>query len=153
MKEFNYNLAYKNLDFTNKINRSLYRIGRGEQGVLLVRPYTNIICTHWKFKTPQIARVSAYKIYTMFCNYLKKQDFIGADMCRKFLEMGFTRSRRYANHHTGRKYDKNKNVLPQEKDSEICKYAKSASIFLKYRRRAAKNNKYILLRKQWRDNE
>ena len=27
------------------------------------------------------------------------------DMCRKFLEMGFTRSRRYANHNTGNKYD------------------------------------------------
>ena len=27
------------------------------------------------------------------------------DMCRKFLEMGFTRARRYANHRSGRKYD------------------------------------------------
>ena len=28
------------------------------------------------------------------------------DMARKFLEMGFTRARRYANHSSGRKYDK-----------------------------------------------
>ena len=28
-------------------------------------------------------------------------------MCRKFLEMGFTRTRRYANHKDGKKYDKN----------------------------------------------
>ena len=43
MKEFDYDLDYKSLDFTNEETRELYRIGRGEQGVLLVRPYTNII--------------------------------------------------------------------------------------------------------------
>ena len=52
MKEFDYDLDYKKLDFTDTETRELYRIGRGEQGVLLVRPYTNIICNHWRFKTP-----------------------------------------------------------------------------------------------------
>ena len=42
MKEFNYELDYKRLDFTDEETRQLYRIGRGEQGVLLVRPYTNV---------------------------------------------------------------------------------------------------------------
>ena len=41
MKEFDYDLDYKSLDFTDAETRKLYRIGRGEQGVLLVRPYTN----------------------------------------------------------------------------------------------------------------
>ena len=50
MKEFDYDLDYKKLDFTDEETRKLYRIGRGEQGVLLVRPYTNIICNHWRFK-------------------------------------------------------------------------------------------------------
>ena len=36
MIEFDYDLDYKNLDF--KPNDTRYRIGRGEQGVLLVRP-------------------------------------------------------------------------------------------------------------------
>ena len=53
MKEFDYDLDYKRLDFTDQENRKLYRIGRGEQGVLLVRPYTNDICAHWRFKTPE----------------------------------------------------------------------------------------------------
>ena len=44
MKEFDYELDYKTIDFTVEENRKLYRIGRGEQGVLLVRPYTNDIC-------------------------------------------------------------------------------------------------------------
>ena len=44
MKEFDYKLDYKQIDFKKPENRKLYRIGRGEQGVLLVRPYTDIIC-------------------------------------------------------------------------------------------------------------
>ena len=98
MKEFDYRLDYKKIDFKKIENRKLYRIGRGEQGVLLVRPYTDIICKHWRFKNPFVARTSSRKIYEMFESYKNKGDFIGMDMCRKFLEMGFTRARRYANH-------------------------------------------------------
>ena len=64
MIEFDYNLDYKNILF--KPNDKRYRIGRGEQGVLLVRPYTNDICQHWKFRTPRIAEMSAKKIYSMY---------------------------------------------------------------------------------------
>ena len=67
-------------------------------------PYTNDICAHWRFVNETIARKSADKIYSMFCDYKEQQDFIGMDMARKFLEMGFTRSRRYANHPSGKKY-------------------------------------------------
>ena len=42
----------------------------------------------------------------MYLDYRDEKDFIGMDMCRKFLEMGFTRARRYANHNSGRKYKK-----------------------------------------------
>ena len=101
MIEFDYNLDYKNILF--EPNDKRYRIGRGEQGVLLVRPYTNDICQHWKFRTPRIAEMSAKKIYSMYEQYKKQDDFVGMDMCRKFLEMGFTRARRYANHKSGRK--------------------------------------------------
>ena len=44
MKEFDYSLDYKTLDFSNSDTKKLYRIGRGEQGVLLVRPHTEDIC-------------------------------------------------------------------------------------------------------------
>ena len=68
MKEFDYKLDYKQINFKKPENRELYRIGRGEQGVLLVRPYTDTICRHWKFKTPDKARKSSKKIYEMFGN-------------------------------------------------------------------------------------
>ena len=153
MKEFDYDLDYKTIDFSVEENRKLYRIGRGEQGVLLVRPYTDDICAHWRFKTPEIAKKSAAKIYEMYLTYRDKKDFIGMDMCRKFLEMGFTRSRRYANHRDGKKYDKEGNVIPQEKDHATCDFAKSAQIFKKVRDLVAKNKTYVTMRKQWRDSE
>ena len=153
MKEFNYDFDYKEMEFTDEETRKLYRIGRGEQGVLLVRPYTNDICAHWRFKTPEIAQQSALKIYTMFLNYQVDEDFIGMDMCRKFLEMGFTRSRRYANHHTGKKYDEEGNVRPQEKDHATCKYAESAKIFKRARDTAAYSSTYQDMRKAWRSAE
>ena len=153
MKEFDYDLDYKELDFSDEKNRKLYRIGRGEQGVLLVRPYTNIICNHWRFKTPKIAVQSANKIFSMYLDYRDAGDFIGMDMCRKFLEMGFTRSRRYANHHRGKKYDNKGNVRPQEPDHMTCKYAESARIFKHVRDIVAKSEDYVRMRKEWRASE
>ena len=43
MKEFDYGLDYKTLDFTDEETRKLYRIGRGEQGVLLVLTLTTYV--------------------------------------------------------------------------------------------------------------
>ena len=154
MKEFDYELDYKTIDFSLKENRKLYRIGRGEQGVLLVRPYTHDICPYWRFKTPELAMMSAHSIFDMYLDYLEEKDFIGMDMCRKFLEMGFTRARRYANHNSGRKYKKGtKEILPQEPDHATSKFAKSAQIFKKVRDIVAKNVTYVSMRKKWRSQE
>ena len=150
MIEFDYKLDYKNILF--KPNDTRYRIGRGEQGVLLVRPYTNDICKYWKFKTPYIAQQSAQKIFDLYLGYRVKKDFVGMDMCRKFLEMGFTRARRYANHKDGKKY-KNGKILPQEKDALTSQKAISARIFKTYRDLCTTDEYYIQLRKKWRDNE
>ena len=153
MIEFDYKLDYKKLDFTDKEVRKLYRIGRGEQGVLLVRPYTNDICQYWRFQKPAIAKKSAQKIYEMYADYRAKNDFVGMDMCRKFLEMGFTRARRYANHKDGKKYDKNRNIIPQEKDALTSQKAISARIFKSYRDLVTTDEFYQDLRKEWRANE
>ena len=152
MIEFDYKLNYKKLKFTDKETRKLYRIGRGEQGVLLVRPYTDQICKFWRFKTPTIAKRSAEKIYIMYADYRAKNDFVGMDMCRKFLEMGFTRARRYANHKDGKKYKDGK-ILPQEKDWATSEKAKSASIFKIFRDKVTKDPKYQIMRKGWRELE
>jgi len=100
-------MKYSDIDWTIDFRKSpeKYLIGRGEQGVLLVEPYKSEILPHWKFATPDKATVSADRILAMFYEYKSKDDFVGMDMARKFLQMGFTRSRRYANHKGGKKYD------------------------------------------------
>lgn len=100
--KFDYDLDFKQVDF--RAHPELYRIGKGEQGVLLVEPYKSEILPHWRFKTPDVARVSADKIYELYERYKAAGDFVGMDMARKFLQMGWTRSMRYANHRTGKKY-------------------------------------------------
>ena len=153
MKEFDYDLDYKQLDFTDPEVRKLYRIGRGEQGVLLVRPYTNDICAHWRFVDETTARKSSAKIYSMYLNYKDNRDFIGMDMARKFLEMGFTRARRYANHSSGRKYTEDGRIRPQETDALHNVKAKSAKIFKEVRDRVAYDPEYVTMRKEWRSKE
>ena len=153
MKEFDYELPYEELDFTDPEIRGLYRIGRGEQGVLLVRPYTNDICAHWRFVDEEAATKSSNKIYEMFCSYRRNKDFIGMDMARKFLEMGFTRARRYANHSSGRKYGSTGNILPQEKDALTNEKAKAAVVFKQVRDKVANDPEYQSMRKQWRVSE
>ena len=148
MVEFDYKLDYKNTLF--RPNDRRYRIGRGEQGVLLVRPYTNFICKYWRFKTLKEAIHSSTRIKMLYNYFRAKKDFIGMDMCRKFLEMGFTRARRYANHKDGKKYDKDGNVKPQEKDWATSDKAKSANIFKQARDRVTSDPIYIHMRKQWR---
>lgn len=151
---FDYSLDFKNIDFRQ--HPELYRVGKGEQGVLLVEPYKSEILPYWRFKTPDIARQSSQKIYDMFLAYLEQDDFIGADMARKFLQMGYTRSRRYANHKSGRKYKNNpqketsleaqlqarKDILPNEVDSIK---AESAAIFQEKWMQAKTNEKYLQL--------
>jgi hypothetical protein len=125
MQSFDYSLDFKSIDFRQ--HPELYRIGKGEQGVLLIEPYKSEILPYWKFKTPEIARQSADAIYQLFLDYKAQKDFVGMDMARKFLQMGYTRSRRYANHKSGRKYAKDsKVVLPRIEDPIK---AESAKIF------------------------
>ena len=151
MSKFDYSLDFKNLNFRDRPD--LYRVGRGEQGVLLVQPYKSEILPHWRFKTPDIAEKSSQKIYQLFLEYLEQDDLVGADMARKFLQMGYTRSRRYANHKSGKKYRTNpqkeeskkaekearKDILPLDVDPIK---AKSAEIFKAKWQEAKANPKY-----------
>jgi hypothetical protein len=147
---FDYSLDYKNLDL--RLHPELYRVGKGEQGVLLVEPYKSEILPHWRFKTPEVARESSEIIWQLFLDYKKQNDFVGMDMARKFLQMGYTRSRRYANHRSGKKYDgpvpddkkgqsgaHGRAQLPQEVD-EVK--AESARIFYDVWQRAKADEEY-----------
>lgn len=81
-----------------------YRIGRGETGVLTYEPYKSALLPLWRFRTTELARKSSSDLWNAFLDYEKEDDFVGMDMARKFLQMGMTRAKRYANHKSGRKY-------------------------------------------------
>lgn len=152
---FPYNLDFRVTDF--RAHPELYRVGKGEQGVLLVEPYKSEILPFWRFATPDVARESSEKIFALFQDYLEQGDFIGADMARKFLQMGYTRARRYANHKGGKKYD---GPVPDDKKGQSGAHgraelprspedpgkAESARIFYAKWQEARSNERYVTLR-------
>lgn len=156
-RQFDYSLHYAELDL--RVHPELYRVGVGEQGVLLVQPYKSELLPHWRFATPDAARESSEQIYRMFLDYLKAADFVGADMARKFLQMGYTRSRRYANHRGGKKYagtvpDDLKGVsgahgraeLPRSPEDPVK--AESARLFKARWDEAAAHPEYVRMKKE-----
>lgn len=146
MSDTSYADQYRSIDFRKHPGK--YVVGRGEQGVLMAEPYKSEILPHWRFRTPDIARASAIKIYDMFENYKKDSDFVGMDMARKFLQMGFTRARRYANHASGNKYDADHNPKPQDAGSEQSIKAESANIFKQYYDQARTDEAYLTMKAQ-----
>lgn len=156
---FDYSLDFKKINFRNR--PELYRIGRGEQGVLLVEPYKSEILPLWKFADETKATISSEKIYQLFLDYLAHDDFVGADMARKFLQMGYTRARRYANHKGGKKYD---GAVPDDKKglsgahgrkelprrSEDPVKAAAAQIFKQKWDEAKAHPKYIEMKEQFK---
>ena len=165
---FPYHLDFDQTDF--RAHPELYRIGRGEQGVLLVQPYKSELLPNWRFRTPEIAKKSAEMIFEQFQQYLEEKDFVGADMARKYLQMGFTRARRYANHQSGKKYttgtenkttalpypysagspNKGNELLPQEADALTNEKAQSAAIFKEYWFRAKDDPEYLRQKETFR---
>jgi len=144
---FDYSLNYEKLDLREEPH--LYRVGKGEQGVLLVEPYKTEILPHWRFKTEGVARESSEKIYAMFLSYKQQDDFVGMDLARKFLQMGYTRARRYANHRSGKKYDQNGRILPQEPDALDSEKARAARVFYEKYVQAREDEHYKRRRKEW----
>ncbi|AUM16290.1 DUF4385 domain-containing protein [Rhodococcus ruber] len=159
-RPFDYSLDYANLDLRRQPH--LYRVGRGEQGVLKVEPYKSELLPHWRFATVEQARTSAGTILTMFFSYLDEGDFVGADMARKFLQMGYTRARRYAARPGGRKYD---GPVPQDRRGrsgahgraelprgpEDAEKAAAAAVFEQAWDRAAAEPRYVEQRRRHRE--
>lgn len=143
--------GYRGVDF--RAHPELYRVGRGEEGVLIAEPYKSELLPLWRFRTPELARESVALLWRAFTRYRKDRDFVGMDMARKYLQMGFTRARRYANHRSGRKYAardvglprRTRTTLPLEPDSAK---ADAAAIFHAAWQRAERDREYAAWRKQ-----
>ena len=83
---------------------------------MLVEPYKSEILPHWRYKNAEAAEKSAAAIYEMFEAWREEDDFVGMDMARKFIQMGYTRARRYANYKGGKKYTEDGSTHPRGND-------------------------------------
>lgn len=133
-----------------------YNIGRGETGVLSFEPYKGLILPYWAFRTVPIARNCAQTLWSIFRSYLARRDFVGADMSRKFIQMGMTRARRYANHKGGRKYAKDTGEKldkwsgGSEEDVRKRREKEDASeVFKAVWRRCIEDEDYKTLKQEW----
>ena len=137
-------------DVDYRKNPHLYKIGRGQQGVLICEPYKSELYPLWRFKTPDKAQLSCNQIYLKFLEYIDENDFVGADMAKKYLHMGFTRSRRYWNHSSGKKWinDGEWKVLPYDRTEK--RFYESSLIFQRYWKMARENEDYLQMKKQHR---
>ncbi|MCE3230478.1 MAG: hypothetical protein K0R76_847 [Alphaproteobacteria bacterium] len=115
---------------------------------MICQPYKAELCPHWRFKTAEIAKESSDKIYAMFLNYLQQNDFVGADLARKYLQMGFTRARRYTNYKGGKKYGEGYELYP--KGTGDPQKALAADIFYQRWQQAEANPKYASLKQAWK---
>jgi uncharacterized protein DUF4385/uncharacterized protein DUF3253 len=136
--------VYRNTDFRR--HPECYRVGRGEQGVLTAEPYKSELLPLWRFKTETIAKESSSSLYAAFIGYRDAGDFVGMDMARKFVQMGYTRARRYANHQSGRKYDDNGSVAPRQPDAEK---ARAAAAFQRVLKKIQADARYVNARAAW----
>lgn len=135
---------YRAIDFRKHPER--YRVGRGEQGVLTVEPYKSELLPLWRFKSEREAKKSSRALYAAFEAYRDAGDFVGMDMARKFVQMGYTRARRYANHASGRKYGADGRALAQVPDAEK---ARAALVFQRVWKKIAADEEYVAARSQW----
>lgn len=137
-----------NVDYRQEPEK--YRVGKGEQGVLICEPYKSEIGQYWRFKTSEIAAESSQKIYGLFLDYLQKGEFAGADMARKYLQMGFIRARRYANYKGGKKYDQQNDYQLLERGTGDPEKAKAATIFYERWQQAENHDQYKILKANWK---
>lgn len=137
-------------DVDYKKHPEQYRVGKGEQGVLICQPYKSAIGQHWRFKTEVIARESSECIFGMFNSYIQQNDFVGADMARKYLQMGYTRARRYANYKGGKKFDKEAGYSPLERGTGEEEKARAAAVFYEKYKSAEADPIYQKLKADWK---
>ena len=88
-----------------RVRPEAYRYRAGEQGVFKVQPYKDELLPDWQFKDEAAAEASVAALSEACESYRVREEFVGMDMVRKYLQMGFTRAMRYAKYPGGQKYD------------------------------------------------
>jgi len=91
-----------------------YRHTDDERGAFKVEPYKSALLPEWTISDLEGAEEGAAAVFDRYRQYRDADDFVGMDMARKYLQMGWTRALRYAKYPGGRKYDDGEEREPQE---------------------------------------
>ncbi len=143
LKIYTLGVAYPYENVNLREHPEAYEIGRGEQGVFHAEPYKSELLPLWGFKDEETARGASAEIWEKFLEYRSEEDFVGMDVARKYLQMGYTRSRRYA------KYKGGKKSRPLDEEDPVK--ARSAEIFYEKWRAAAEDPEYLRLKELHRN--
>lgn len=121
--------------------------------MLTYEPYKSYLLPHWRFRTVPIAQDSSKKLWDKFLEFYEDRDFVGMDMARKYIQMGMTRAKRYANHKGGRKYVDGKEkgkLIPKSKYHAGKQEKEEASaVFWEVWERCKKHDGYAELKKDF----
>ena len=142
-----------------------YRVGRGEEGVFKVQPYKDELLPLWGYADPETAAEAAEGIYERFLRYRRENEFVGMDLARKYLQMGYTRAMRYAHYPGGKKYDSEASPDASEASGEAAsdgekrekvhwadpEKRKAALIFDHVRDRVRNDERYQERKREWRE--
>ncbi|WP_276273546.1 DUF4385 family protein [Haloarcula litorea] len=99
------------LDFRAHPER--YRHTPDERGAFKIEPYKGELLPHWTVSDPEAAAEGAQTIHDRYREYRADEEFVGMDMARKYLQMGWTRALRYAKYPGGQKYEDGEERAPQ----------------------------------------
>tara|TARA_B100001094_G_scaffold141565_1_gene137207 strand:+ start:1076 stop:1501 length:426 start_codon:yes stop_codon:yes gene_type:complete len=78
-------------DINYKVKPLFYEVTEDFGGMYVCEPYKTDLLKAWKFSNKNASDSSADKIKGMFLSYLKEDDFVGADLAKKFLRAGSER--------------------------------------------------------------
>lgn len=121
------------LDFREHPER--YRRTSDERGAFKIEPYKGELLPLWGVAALAEAEDGAEAIHDRFREYRDAGDFVGMDMARKYLQMGWTRAMRYAKYPGGRKYETDEDGDRVERDRQEWYDEEKREIALVYKRR------------------
>jgi len=125
-----------------------YEVGRGEEGVFKVEPYKSELLPLWSIRTLEDGEAAAAAIHERFLEYKEADEFVGMDLARKYLRMGWTRALRYAKYPGGRKYDEDGNEREPQQWYDEEKYEIS-QVYREYLDRVNADEEYRRRKADW----
>ena len=119
------------LDFREHPER--YRHTPDERGAFKIEPYKSELLPLWGVATLDDAEEGAAAIHERYREYREAGEFVGMDMARKYLQMGWTRAMRYAKYPGGKKYERDDDGDRVEREPQEWYDPEKRKIALVYR--------------------